>query len=121
MSTPNTGSPDYSMLSRRRNGQELVSAETAVAIARFVHKEQYGQEVLEKDEPLLVRDDGSCWIIMGSKRGEYDPKKQLLDGPLEMRISKFDGQILSYVFSVSLPRPASDRPASDSDGPTGEE
>jgi hypothetical protein len=93
------------MQSRRWSGEELVGAETALAIARLVHEQHYGHVALEQVEPVSVKDDGNCWIVAGSKPGDYDPKKKL-DGPHQMRISKFDGQILSYSFVVTLPTPS---------------
>jgi NTF2 fold immunity protein len=108
--TPIAEAPDYSMLSRRWSGQKLISADLAVAIARQIHKEQYGQTTLDEDEPLSVSDDGDCWIVNGGKKRNFEPKNLVLDGPLRMRISKFDGQILSYLFAIALPRPGQQSP-----------
>jgi NTF2 fold immunity protein len=80
MSSTASEAPDYSMLSRRWNGQRLISADLAAQFARLVHKEQYGQSVLDEDEPLSVKEDGDCWIVKGSKPLKYDTNNPKLDG-----------------------------------------
>jgi len=104
--SPNSSeTPDYTMLSRRWSGQTLISVDIAIQLARLVHEEQYGQSALREEEPLSVEEDGDCWVVKGAKALKYDVTTPKLDGPMEMRISKFDGQILSYAFVAPLPRP----------------
>jgi NTF2 fold immunity protein of polymorphic toxin system component len=104
MSNDASRTSDYSMLSRRWNGDKLISSEIAVEIARLVRKKQLGQAAQQRDEPLSAQDDGDTWVVVGANPENHDPANLALDGPLRMRISKFDGQILSYVLSVRLPR-----------------
>ncbi len=102
--------PDYSMLSRRWSGTKLITSQMAIEIARMVHRESGGQADLERNEPLSAAEDGDAWVVSGAKPVKYDPSHPVLDGSLQMRISQFDGQILSYVLAMILPRPAASAP-----------
>jgi len=99
-------SPDFTMQSRRWNQEKLINSQIAIEIARLVHRQSYGEADLKANEPLSVAADGDAWIITGAKESRYNPVDPKLDGAFKMRISQFDGQILSYAFSVVLPRPA---------------
>lgn len=96
--------PDYTMLSRRWNGVELINSDTALELARRVHAASYGAAHLAANEPLEIREIGNNWLIVGSKPGpEITPDRPLdlsqsQEFPFAMKISKFDGQILSYLF-----------------------
>jgi hypothetical protein len=98
---------DYSVLSRRWSGEKLITGLIAVQMARLAHRETYGQTDLDANEPLDVRDEQDVWIVSGSKIVPFDPAGPILDGPLEMRVSKYDGQILSYLFRLALSQPKS--------------
>jgi hypothetical protein len=105
MSASDLGQSDYSMQSRRWSQQKLITCQTAIEIARLVHRDSYSQVDLDANEPVTARADGDTWLVSGAKENKYEPGSKL-DGALEMRISQFDGQILSYVLSFVLPRPA---------------
>lgn len=98
----------YTMLSRRWNGVELITSETALELARRVHAHEYGAVDLAANEPLQIREIGHNWLIMGSKPGpEIAPDRPLdisrtEDFPFAMKISKFDGQILSYLLVLPI-------------------
>jgi hypothetical protein len=98
---------DYSMLSRRWSGEKLITGSIALQIARLIHHQTYGQADLDANEPLGIRDEQDVWIVSGVKIVPFDPAGPVLDGPLEMRISKYDGQILSYLFRFALSHPKS--------------
>jgi NTF2 fold immunity protein len=83
------------MLSRRWSGEKLITGSIALQIARLIHHQTYGQADLDANEPLGIRDEQDVWIVSGVKIVPIDPAGPVLDGPLEMRISKYDGQILS--------------------------
>jgi len=89
-------SQDYSMQSRRWNGEKLITSQIALQLVRLIHLATYGQSDLDANEPLDIRDEPDIWIVSGTKIVPFDPTGPMLDGPLEMRISKYDGQILSY-------------------------
>jgi len=92
--------PDLTMISRRGSGEKLMTAETALEIARRVHARTYGAVDLSANEPLKIAQSGNNWIVRGSKRVPPLEAGQTLDGPLAMTISQFDGQILSYRFEL---------------------
>ena len=91
------------MLSRRWNGVELITQETALYLARRVHADTYGATDLAANEPLEIVEDGRVWVVTGAKPGPRITVDQPLDVsriedfPFAMKISKFDGQILSYL------------------------
>jgi hypothetical protein len=101
MSEAKQSQPDFSMLSRRWNGVTLISGEIAVDIARLVHKSAEGLESLDANEPLAVLEDNDSWIVSGAESEKFDKTVPGLVGPLRIRISKFDAQILSYVMTMS--------------------
>jgi len=106
MSDSSKNIPDYTMQSRRWNQQKVITSEIAIQIARLVHRQSYGEADLKANEPLTVAADGDAWVITGAKESRYDRVDPKVDGAFEMRISQFDGQILSYAFIELLPRPA---------------
>ena len=64
--------------------------------------DELGAIELERNEPLTAEEDGDTWIVTGSESDEFNaqhPPASGWTGPLQMRISQFDGQILSYVFT----------------------
>ncbi len=117
MNDTNLIQPDYSMQSRRWSGTKLITSQIAVDIARLVHRQTGGDSGLAINEPLLVAESGDNWVVTGSKITRYDPNDQALGGSLRMVISQFDGQILSYALTLTLPRDLA--PPNPAAGPTG--
>jgi len=101
MNSTNEDDPDYTMMSRRWSGEILITSDTAIEIARRVHLNHYGQADLSANEPLSVSEKGSHWLVIGAKKIKEIRPNETLDGPLVMKISKFDGQILSYFFALA--------------------
>ena len=93
--------PDFTILSRRWRGDTLITSDIALEIARRVHVNLYGQADLSANEPLSATEKGNNWIVLGAKPIRPVRADQPLDGPLLMKISKFDGQILTYMFAIS--------------------
>jgi hypothetical protein len=100
MKTKNQEGPDYTMLSRRWSGETLITTETALELARSVHRNLYGADDLSANEPLTATEDGDNWIVRGSKKMKELRANEPLDGPMIMKISKYDAQILSYMFGI---------------------
>lgn len=117
MDTTSNTTQDGSMWMRRASGVELISAQTALEIARRVVMDQFGQLQVDRNEPLRSVSDGDAWLITGTqsqKFNEENPPTPSWAGPLRMRISRFDGQILSYVFDLDWQKiKASTTPAAD--------
>lgn len=93
-----------SMWMRRARGSRLVSAKTAAQLIRLIVTDEYGQDELDRNEPLSVREDGDVWIVDGAP-GEQHAQvhgRPRGAGPLFARISKFDGQILDYYSWIDL-------------------
>jgi len=59
-----------------------------------------GVESLSANEPLSIVEVGDDWIITGSLSGNYNGSLPGLIGPLSMRISQYDAQILSYTMAL---------------------
>ena len=70
---------DYTMLSRRWNGVELITQETALYLARRVHADTYGATDLAANEPLEIVEDGRVWVVTGAKPGPRITVDQPLD------------------------------------------
>ena len=94
--------PDLTMLGRRGAREVLVSAQTALELARRVHSDYYGANELVANEPLTVSELGNNWIVRGAKRAGRFESGHVPDGPLVMKISKTDAQILSYRFEIEF-------------------
>jgi len=92
--------PDLTMISRRGSGVKLITAETALEIARRVHSGAYAATEFAANEPLSITQSGRNWLVRGPKRVPPVEANQTLDGPLAMKISQFDGQIRSYLFEL---------------------
>ncbi len=96
------------MLSRRWSGVELITAEIALEIARRVHAHTYGAADLAANEPLIITEEGHNWVVAGAKPGPRIVPDQPLDlsrvedFPFGMKISKFDGRILSYLLVLPV-------------------
>ncbi len=100
MKATNQQVPDYTMLSRRWGGEFLVNMGTALELARSVHRNLHGADDLSENEPLTATEDGDNWIVRGSKQIKELRPNEPLDGPMIMKISKYDAQILSYMFGI---------------------
>jgi len=104
----NAGQPQegMSMWLRRANEKRLITAQIAIAIARLVLKEEYGQSEVDQNEPFSVTEDGDIWIVQGRDtplQNTTDQPGLALAGPFQMRISKFNGQIFECCFVMRLP------------------
>jgi len=102
VATGSSGQQDPSMWMRRAGGVKLISAPTAIEIARRVLNDELGAIEVQRNEPLTAAEDDDAWVIIGSESAEFNvqhPPVSGWAGPLRMRISQYDGQILSYVFS----------------------
>ena len=97
---PSKDRQDYTMLSRRWSGEILITEEIAVELARNVHRNLYGVDDLSANEPLTVTGDGDEWIVQGSEKLKTLHADENLEGPMIMRISKYDAQIMSYMFVI---------------------
>jgi hypothetical protein len=92
----------------RMNGVKSISANIAVQIARLVLEERSGPIERARNEPLKAIDDAETWVVLGSENPNDNarhPPFATSAGPLQMRIAKFDGQILSYLFQINLDQP----------------
>jgi len=92
-----------SMWLHKSLGTKLISAETAKEIARLVTRDRYGQIEVDRNEPLNVAAAGDTWAVTGSQNEEFDvrhPRDPGWAGPVRMRVSQSDGQILEYDFAV---------------------
>ena len=86
--------------------ESLISANTAMEIARLVTLDRFGQKEVDRNMPMTVRADEDTWIISGASANgvnENNPPDPSWPGPLRMVISSLDGQILSYTFTGGLP------------------
>lgn len=94
--------PDISMISLRGGGTRLITAETALEMARRIHTSTYGADDLAANEPLTITSRGDNWLVRGSKRAPPFPANPVPDGPFTIKISQFDGRILSYLFDLHI-------------------
>ncbi len=79
----------------RASGRKLISETVALEYARLVLKSEYGDEEVQRQQPLTISADGEDWVITGSVPFPDDFR---LDGPFQMRVAQFDGQIRSFAF-----------------------
>lgn len=103
MDKPSNTEQDGSMWMRRAGGVELISAQTAMEIAKRVILDQFGQLEVDRNEPLKAVADGDAWLVTGTQSQQFtenNPPNPTWAGALRMRISRFDGQILSYLFDL---------------------
>lgn len=102
MATGTSDQESASMWMRRATGVKLISASTAIEIARRVINDEFGEIEVARNEPLTAVEDGDTWVVVGSESAEFNaehPPTPSWAGPLHMRVSQFDGQILGYVFT----------------------
>ncbi|RBP18334.1 NTF2 fold immunity protein of polymorphic toxin system component [Roseiarcus fermentans] len=106
MSDEHAGKQDSSMWLLTALKETLISEKTAIAMARMVTLDRYGQTKVQRNEPLVARAEGDTWVVTGTYANEFNaknPPDPNTDGPLSMVISSLDGQILSYTFLPDLP------------------
>ena len=92
-----------SMWLHRSLGTKLISENIALQLARLVTAERYGQIEVDRNEPLHATSDGDAWLVRGSQSEDFNaehPPRPDWHGPLRMRISQFDAQILDYAFGM---------------------
>lgn len=82
----------------RANNIDLITSDTAIEIIRRVVCDRYGQEELDRNEPLSVKDDSDTWLVRGTISPPVAGSRQAWVGPIRGRIAKFDGQILGFIF-----------------------
>jgi hypothetical protein len=82
----------------RANNIDLITSGTAIEIVRRVVCDRYGQEEVDRNEPLTVKDDGDTWLVRGTISPSVAGSRQAWMGPIRGRIAKFDGQILGFIF-----------------------
>lgn len=88
---------------RYANGAQLISTKTAQELARMIIKDEYGEAELDRNEPLSIHDEGKTWLVSGSMPtapDSSDPRQPSWGGPIQVRISKFDGQIIDYMHTI---------------------
>ena len=86
---------------RYANGVLLISAKTAEEIVRMIVRDEFGETALVQNEPLSVRDDRETWLVCGSPlKRDPSPPQPTWAGPVQVRISKLDGQIVDYVYTI---------------------
>ena len=81
---------------------KLVTDAIALEIARLVLTKEHGEDELKKQAPLSVVPEGDAWVVRGSRPTVSSSDLPKLDGPFEMRISQFTGQIFSCCFLFDL-------------------
>jgi hypothetical protein len=90
-----------SMFARRAAGMKLISESIALAIGRLVLEQQHGEEELRLNSPLTAKAAGDVWIVTGSVPDVgYIDRNPPYQGPFEMRISQFSGQIFDCFFQI---------------------
>jgi hypothetical protein len=86
---------DNSMMIRSALGQALISRETAATICKMVVCDLYGADEYAAQAPVTIEESEGAWNLRGSRvlpAGATSADR----GPLQMRISKLDGAILSF-------------------------
>jgi hypothetical protein len=81
----------------RANKVEFITSETAIEIVRRVIRDRYGQDEVNRNEPLTVQDDGDTWLVGGTTSSSAGSKPAWM-GPIKARLAKFDGQILGFIY-----------------------
>jgi hypothetical protein len=91
-------------------GRDLISREIALEIARLVFIDVFGQDDFEKQAPLMIRDEGSTWLVEGSREYDYDsqPADQILEGNAIIEIAKRNGAIVRLSKKVDFARAPDD-------------
>lgn len=85
---------------------KLISQKTAIEIARLVTLDRFGEPEVERNLPFVAVEQGDVWVVTGTNNKEFNEKNPPFPawrGPLLMKISQYDGQILSFTFLGDLP------------------
>lgn len=82
----------------RANKIDLVTSDTATELIRRVVRDRYGQDELDSNEPLTVKDDGDTWLVRGAPSSSAAGARPAWMGPIHGRVAKFDGQILGFIY-----------------------
>ena len=90
------------MMARRAAGMKLITDVIALEIARLVLTKEHGDGEFKEQLPLSVTPEDDTWVVRGSRPMVTDSDLPKLDGPFEMRISQFTGQIFSCCFLFNM-------------------
>ncbi len=71
--------------------------ELAIKLAELYIESAYDKDALSRQLPLIVIDEGDCWLIQGSAK--YAP---LEGGPAIVRIVKEDGRVLNLTIPIRI-------------------
>jgi hypothetical protein len=82
----------------RANKIDLITSDTAIEIIRRVVCDRFGQDEVNRNEPLTVKDDGDTWLVRGTVSPSATGSRKAWMGPIRGRVAKFDGQILGFIF-----------------------
>ncbi|MGO8835063.1 MAG: hypothetical protein ACLQE9_19910 [Roseiarcus sp.] len=93
------------MTARRAAGMRLITEAIAREIARLVVANEHGEDELKAQLPFSVDPEADAWVVRGSRPMMVGSDFSKLNGPLEMRISQFTGQIFTCHFQFYLPTP----------------
>jgi hypothetical protein len=80
------------------NKIDLITLDTAVELIRRVVCDRYGQDEVDRNEPLTATSDGDTWLVRGTVSPSTASHREPWIGPIRGRVAKFDGQILGFVF-----------------------
>jgi len=84
-------------------GDLVKDAETATALTALLVRNNYGDSVLQGQEPLNAQDGGTYWIVEGSLNPDRPSEGQ---GRLIVKINKTDACVLSLLFEYEGPPPS---------------
>ena len=74
-----------------RGGALIDKPRTAIALASVFIEDLYGNDELQRQEPLAAHDDGKQWIVEGSYNSG---QTQEGTGSVRIVIDKFDGHLI---------------------------
>jgi hypothetical protein len=94
------------MVARRAARKILITENIALEIARLVLKEEDGEAELVRQSPFSISEEGDAWVVTGRQREatDEDASRPSRQGPFEMKISKFSGQIYDCHYIMYLAR-----------------
>jgi hypothetical protein len=82
----------------RANTIDLITSDTAIELIRRVVRDRYGQDEVDRNEPLTVKEEGDTWSVRGTISPSAAGSRTAWMGPIHARVAKFDGQILGFIF-----------------------
>lgn len=86
--------------------QPLVSRGTALAYARMLIADRFGEDEVLLQEPFVVDENEGNWIVRGSRQPNWAdglPRNALRHGPAEVVIAQSDGRITKLTVDAPLP------------------